>query len=169
MDKSTKWKIAAAAVIVFCIIFAAVAIYLIPRLYDLSVEADFTYDEEMTYVAMRTSSHIAGVIAVQTADNKPLNKEYLKLVISIARLFATSMEMQAQIDDVNKLIDDDNANVLEMQHLRAELTALIGDLCDYQQNFVEELAKAVDTKGQYTVSHSQNTANLAKLICKELG
>ena len=36
MDKSTKWKIAAAAVIVFCIIFAAVAIYLIPRLYDVT-------------------------------------------------------------------------------------------------------------------------------------
>lgn len=48
MDKSTKWKIAAAAVIVFCIIFAAVAIYLIPRLYDLTAEADFTYDEEVS-------------------------------------------------------------------------------------------------------------------------
>ena len=56
-----------------------------------------------------------------------------------------------------------------MQHLRAELTALIGDLCDYQQNFVEELAKAVDMKGQYKVSHSQNTANLARQICRQLG
>lgn len=130
---------------------------------------DFTFDDEMTYVAMRTSSHIAGVIAVQTVDNKPLNKEYLKLVISISQLFAASMEMQVQIDEVNNLINDENASVADLQHLRAEITALIGDLCDYQQNFVEELAKAVDTKGQYTVSHSQNTANLARLICKELG
>lgn len=130
---------------------------------------DFTFDDEMTYVAMRSPSQILGVIAVQTADNKPLQKEYLKLVISIAQLFATSMELQSNIDETNKLIADDNANVSEMQHIRAELTALIGDLCDYQQNFVEELAKAVDTKGQYKVSHSQNTANLAKLICKELG
>ena len=53
--------------------------------------------------------------------------------------------------------------------MRAELTALIGDLCDYQQVFVENLAHAVDTKGGYKVSHSQNTANLARKICKQLG
>lgn len=130
---------------------------------------DFAFDDDTTYVAMRTPAHIAGVIAIQTSDYKILNKEYLKLVISIAQLFATSMEMQEQVDEVNKLIADVNANVSDMQHLRAELTALIGDLCDYQQNFVVELAKAVDTKGQYKVSHSQNTANLARLVCKELG
>lgn len=130
---------------------------------------DFTFDEEMTYVAMRSTSKIVGIIAIQTVDNKPLAKEYLKLVISIAQLFATSMELQEQVDETNRLLDDENANVSDMQHIRAELTALIGDLCDYQQNFVEELAKAVDTKGQYKVSHSQNTANLARLICRELG
>lgn len=130
---------------------------------------DFTFDEEMTYVAMRSTSQIVGVIAIQTVDNKPLQKEYLKLVISIAQLFATSIELQTQVDETNKLLDDENANVSDLQHIRAELTALIGDLCDYQQNFVEELAKAVDTKGQYKVSHSQNTANLARLICRELG
>ena len=130
---------------------------------------DFTFTDEMTYVAMRASYGIVGVIAIQTIDNKVLQKEYLKLVISIAKLFATSMELQGLVDETNKLLDDENANTTEMQHIRAELTALIGDLCDYQQNFVEELAKAVDTKGQYKVSHSQNTANLARLICKDLG
>ncbi len=130
---------------------------------------DFTFADEMTYIAMRASSGIVGVIAIQTIDNKVLQKEYLKLVISIAHLFATSMELQGLVDETNKLLDDENSNVTEMQHMRAELTALIGDLCDYQQSFVEELAKAVDTKGQYKVSHSQNTANLARLICKDLG
>ena len=46
---------------------------------------------------------------------------------------------------------------------------MIGDLCDYQQSFVEALANAVDKKGQYTVSHSRNTAKLARNICKTLG
>ena len=46
---------------------------------------------------------------------------------------------------------------------------MIGDLCDYQQNFVESLANAVDRKGQYTVSHSRNTAKLARGICRKLG
>ncbi|MBO6181285.1 HD domain-containing protein, partial [bacterium] len=47
--------------------------------------------------------------------------------------------------------------------------ALIGDLCDYQQNFVESLATAVDRKGQYTVAHSRNSAKLARNICSKLG
>ena len=130
---------------------------------------DYVYKDEITYVPMRASAHIVGVIALKTFDGKELNEEYLKLIISIAHLFATSVKIQSQVDEVNKITAEENANVSDMQHLRAELTALIGDLCDYQQNFVEELAKAVDLKGQYKVSHSQNTANLAKLICKELG
>ena len=130
---------------------------------------DFVYEEGTTYVPMRAASHIYGVISLKTADKKPLNEEYLSLVLSIARLFATSTEIQAQVDEVNRLTGEENANISDMQHLRAELTALIGDLCDYQQNFVEELAKAVDMKGQYKVSHSQNTANLARQICRQLG
>lgn len=130
---------------------------------------DYVYEDEITYVPMRASAHIVGVIALKTFDGKELNEEYLKLIISIAHLFATSVKIQSQVDEVNKITADENANVSDMQHLRAELTALIGDLCDYQQNFVEELAKAVDMKGQYKVSHSQNTANLARLICQELG
>lgn len=130
---------------------------------------DYIFEQEITYIAMRTSNEVTGIITIQTADNKILNKDYLKLVISIAQLFGTSIEMQSQIDEVTNLIEQSDISLSQMQHLRAELTALIGDLCDYQQNFVFELAKAVDTKGQYRVSHSQNTANLAKLICKDLG
>ena len=130
---------------------------------------DYVYKDDTTYVPMRASAHIVGVISLKTFDGKELNEEYLKLIISIAHLFATSVKIQSQVDEVNKITAEDDANVSDMQHLRAELTALIGDLCDYQQNFVEELAKAVDLKGQYKVSHSQNTANLARLICKELG
>ena len=139
---------------------------------ELSIDfagKDFVSDGKTTYIAMRSSVKILGVIAINTTDNKILNKEYLKLILSIAKLFATSMELQSKIDETNMLIDDENSNISDMQHIRAELTALIGDLCDYQQDFVEELAKAVDTKGQYKVSHSQNSANIAKLICKDLG
>ena len=111
---------------------------------------DFIFKDDMTY-------------------NKTLSKEYLKLIIIIAQLFATSMELQALVDETHKLLENPDADISDLQHLRAELTALIGDLCDFQQNFVEELAKAVDAKGQYKVSHSQNTANLARQICKQLG
>lgn len=130
---------------------------------------DFVFKDQMTYIAMRGTSEILGIIAIKNIDNKILSKEFLKLIISIAQLFATSMELQSLVDETDKLLNDTNANISDMQHLRAELTALIGDLCDFQQDFVEKLAKAVDAKGQYKVSHSQNTANLARLICKQLG
>ena len=130
-------------------------------------DKDFVFNNEIAFIALRANSGLNGVIAVKKSGLIP--KEYLKLLVSIANLFATSLILQDRIDDTNKILADENAGIFELQQLRAELTALIGDLCEYQQNFVEELAKAVDTKGQYKVSHSKNTANLAKQICTELG
>lgn len=122
----------------------------------------------VTAIPMFSNIQTAGVIVIKNTSEKAINKKYLDLVESIASLFATSMALQKEIDEANKLIEDENSSAAELQHLRAELTALIGDLCDYQQAFVENLAYAVDAKGQYTVSHSKNTANIARLICKEL-
>lgn len=44
MDKRILWKFAVAAAAIACITFVGVAFYLIPRLYNLSAEADFTYN-----------------------------------------------------------------------------------------------------------------------------
>lgn len=130
-------------------------------------EQDTIEKDNVTAVSMHCNSRNVGVIALES--NAGIQPEYINLVESIANLFATSMTLQGEIDTTNKLIADEEASVSDLQHERAELTALIGDLCDYQQNFVEHLANAVDTKGQYKVSHSQNTANLARKICKALG
>ena len=130
-------------------------------------EQDTIAKDNVTAVAMYCNSRAVGVIALES--HQPVQPEYLNLVESIATLFATSITLQVEIDTTNKLIADEDSSVSDLQHERAELTALIGDLCDYQQNFVEQLANAVDTKGQYKVSHSQNTANLASKICKALG
>ena len=81
----------------------------------------------------------------------------------------TTITLQNEIENVNQLLAIPETTEIELKQSRAELTALIGDLCDFQQNFVEALASAVDRKGQYTVSHSRNTAKLARSICKNLG
>ena len=125
--------------------------------------------EDIIAVPMHCNVKSVGVIVIENNSEKPVNEEYLQLVESIAILFATSMTLQVTIDETNKLIEDEHSSASELQHIRAELTALIGDLCDYQQSFVEHLANAVDTKGGYKVSHSKNTANLARQICKQLG
>ncbi len=130
-------------------------------------EQDTITENNVTAVSMHCNSRNVGVIVLESPEE--VQKEYLALVESIASLFATSMSLQGEIDTTNKLIEDENPNISDLQHERAELTALIGDLCDYQQEFVEQLAKAVDTKGQYKVSHSKNTANLARQICRQMG
>lgn len=125
------------------------------------------FDKDLTVIPMHCNIKSTGVIILENSEQ--INREYIDLVESIAILFATSMTLQHTIDETNKLIDDENSSASDLQHMRAELTALIGDLCDYQQNFVENLANAVDTKGGYKVSHSKNTAKLARQLCKQLG
>ena len=118
------------------------------------------------YIPMRSSSVPVGVIEILT--ERKLDEDFLELVMNIANLLGTTITLQNEIEHTNKLIDNESSE-FELKQARAELTALIGDLCDYQQNFVEALANAVDKKGQYTVSHSRNTAKLARGICKKLG
>lgn len=130
-------------------------------------EQDTITENNVTAISMHCNSKNVGVIVLESPAK--IQKEYLNLVESIANLFATSMTLQGEIDRTNKLIEDKNSSVSDLQHERAELTALIGDLCDYQQEFVENMANAVDAKGQYKVSHSKNTANLARQICSKLG
>lgn len=120
-------------------------------------------------VPMYCNSQNVGVIAMEDKKSNLIAKEYLALVESMAKLFATSMTLQGEIDNTNVLIADEESHMSDLQHSRAELTALIGDLCDYQQSFVKNLARAVDIKGRYNVSHSKNTAELARKICKQLG
>ena len=119
------------------------------------------------YISMKSSTMPVGMITIKTAEK--LEKDYFELVLSIANLLGTTITLQNEIEHTNTLIDNPDTTEIELKQERAVLTALIGDLCDYQQNFVEALANAVDRKGQYTVSHSRNSAKLARNICKKLG
>ena len=130
------------------------------------LNGETVFDADIIAVPMHCNLKSIGVIVLN--GKCEINEGYINLVESIAVLFATSMTLQKTIDETYRLIDDSNSTVAELQHIRAELTALIGDLCDYQQSFAENLAYAVDTKGGYKVSHSRNTANIARKICKEL-
>ncbi len=119
------------------------------------------------YIPMKSSTMPVGSIELET--DKKLEQDYLELIISIANLLATTITLQNAIENTNKITDNPETSEFELKQDRAELTALIGDLCDYQQSFVEALANAADRKGQYTVSHSRNSAKLARGICKKLG
>lgn len=119
-------------------------------------------------IPMHNNLENVGVIAVENYTNKTLNNEFIELIETTSKLFATSMSLQKITDETSKLIERDDVTVLELQQLRAELTAVIGDLGDEQQAFVEQLADAVDAKSNFKSSYSKEVASLAKEICTYL-
>ena len=128
------------------------------------------YDvKSLTVVPMHNNAYVVGVIVIENYKEKSIKRAYMNLLETIARLFGTSMHLQKAVESAENLIAESSIIPEELQQMRAELTALIGDLGTNQQAFVEKLAKAVDEKGQYKVSHSQNTAELSKKLCKQLG
>ena len=133
------------------------------------VECDTISANGLTAVPMSSKSKKVGVIVIEDKKCNLIEKSYINLLESMACLFASSMALQSELDNTNHLLSDEESYESDLQHTRAELTALIGDLCDYQQGFVEQLAKAVDTKGKYKVAHSKNTAELAKKISAQIG
>lgn len=131
------------------------------------VHADIVAKNNYVCIPMRSSTLPIGAIEIKHSKN--LEEDYLELVISVANLLGTTITLQNQVEKTHSLIDNSETSEIELKEARAELTALIGDLCDYQQSFVEALANASDRKGQYTVAHSRNTAKIARNICKNLG
>ena len=142
-----------------------------------NADCEFTLDEILhnelirhgnkICIPMRNSAVAVGVIELKT--DSELQEDFLDVIVSIANLLGTTVTLQKVIEETHNVINDGESDDFELKKLRGELTALIGDLCDYQQNFVESLANAVDKKGQYTVSHSRNSASLARKICSKLG
>ena len=128
------------------------------------------YDvKSLAIFPIHNNAYVVGVIVIENYKEKMIKKAYSKLVETIGCLFGTSMHLQEVIEKTELYLEDDLISEKILQHQRAELTALIGDLGTQQQAFVEKLAKAVDEKGQYKVSHSQNTADLSKKLCQQLG
>lgn len=125
--------------------------------------------KSLAIVPMHNNAHIVGVIVIENYKEKMIKRAYMDLLETIGRLFGTSMHLQKTIEETDTLINDEEVFAEDLQHKRAELTALIGDLGIQQQAFVQKLAKAVDEKGQYKVAHSQNTADLSRKLCKQIG
>ena len=120
-------------------------------------------------VPMKSSLDCVGVIVIQNYEEKELDPNFVNMCEITADLFATSMAFQKEAEDAEALINDEEATVTDLQHLRAEITALIGDLGDEQQAFVENLARAVDSRSHFKQNYSRAVAELSVEICSELG
>jgi HD-GYP domain-containing protein (c-di-GMP phosphodiesterase class II) len=119
-------------------------------------------------VPMSSNSGKVGLICLESYTTKEILPEFINLIKITARLFVTSMNLQKLVEDTQNLLNDDSASASELRHLRTELTAIIADLGDEQQMFVEALADGVDAKGHYGKEHSTNVAKLARALCEYL-
>lgn len=126
-------------------------------------------DTSLIRVTMDYGTESTGLIIIEPKTDKQLSAEMHKLISVTAGLFAVSMILQKLTDKTSKALDSEFISSSELQHYRAELTSVIGDLGEEQQSFVEMLAKAVDAKSEYNNNHSQNVADMAKTICEHLG
>ncbi len=120
-------------------------------------------------VPMFNNMEKVGVIVVENYTEKTLSAEFIELLSITARLFATSMSLEKLTEETEKLINDPDVAISQLQNNRAELTALIGDLSSEQQWFVENLAKAVDAKSNFKNNYSHDVAELAKELSTEIG
>lgn len=140
---------------------------------DLRFSPDELIHSEMIekdgYLCISIRNSITPIGALEIKTNNKLEEDFLEVVLSIANLLGTTITLQKVIEETHKEIESEEFSEFDLKKLRGDLTALIGDLCDYQQSFVESLAAAVDRKGQYTVAHSRNSAKLSRNICSKLG
>ncbi len=133
---------------------------------DEEIDCD---NPKLVHMPMHYGSENAGLIMIEPRPDKELSEEFVKLIKVTAKLFAISMMLQKLTDETSKAMSESDVTSSELQHYRAELTAVIGDLGEEQQNFVEMLAKAVDAKSEFHNNHSQHVADLSKTICEYLG
>lgn len=126
-------------------------------------------DYSLISIPMHYGTENAGMIMIEPQADKKISDEFIKLIKVTSRLFAISMLLQKLTDETSKVLEEPDVSSIELQHYRAELTAIIGDLGEEQQNFVEMLAKAVDAKSEFHNNHSQHVADMAKMICEYLG
>ncbi len=140
------------------------------RMGEVTKFSELNEDNIKQYIVipMHNNANVVGVFVLENYSDKPIKKDYVSVVEAMSKLFGTSISLQNTINSVNELLELDNPEITELQHMRAELTALIGDLGDNQETFIKTLAKVVDIKGQYSVAHSQNTAELARELSAEL-
>ena len=142
----------------------------IKKVMDSEHENIIENDEfQISLFPMKNNFECIGVIEIIRKVERPLEFEYADLVQNMAGLFVTSLGLQKLIDEVKRIVHVEDIATLELQNLRAQLTAIIGDLGDQQQSFVEKLAYAADLKGQYKRAHSNECAELSREICNHLG
>ena len=132
---------------------------------DIVVEKS---NKQISVFPMKNNFECIGAIEVVRTSDKPLEEQFAQLIKITAGLFVTSLGLQKLIDEVQRLVSQKVVSTSELQNLRAQLTAIIGDLGDQQQAFVEKLAYAVDCKSKYKNNHSKNCAQLAREICNYL-
>ena len=95
-------------------------------------ELDENLAKQYIVIPMHNNANVVGLFVLESYSEKPIKSDYVSVVETMSKLFGTSITLQNTINTVNELLAQEDAEEVELQHMRAELTALIGDLGDNQ-------------------------------------
>ena len=109
---------------------------------------------------MCSNSRNVGVIVLEDKKDSIIAKSYLSLLESMARLFASSMVLQGEIDSTNRLIEDTNSFESDLKHARAELTASIAGFA----SVLTETSGWVFTGNSFAFARARKLFSTARLI-----
>ncbi|GBF23069.1 hypothetical protein tpqmel_0473 [Candidatus Gastranaerophilus sp. (ex Termes propinquus)] len=126
-------------------------------------------DKQINVFPMKNNFECIGTFEIVRTQEKPLEEEFCTLLEITASLFVTSLGLQKLITSANNVLGSKIVSTSELQNLRAQLTAIIGDLGDGQQAFAEALASAVDLKAGHQKDRSKHAAGLSRELCKTIG
>jgi HD-GYP domain-containing protein (c-di-GMP phosphodiesterase class II) len=96
------------------------------------------------------------------------SEESLKLADSTARVLVTSLHLQQLIAETKDSLYVKHSDTSNLLSLRAQITESIADLGIHQQQFIEDLANAVDARHQFTRGYSKRVGQVARRIAEQL-
>jgi HD-GYP domain-containing protein (c-di-GMP phosphodiesterase class II) len=109
-----------------------------------------------------------GMLLFGSHKVQSFSQELVQLSKSTARLFVTGIRLQQLLADAEADIRNPDSTENNKLNLRAQITESIADLGIYQQEFMADLANAIDARYHFTHGHSRQVATIAQNIAEAL-
>lgn len=110
-----------------------------------------------------------GVLVFDSYTSREFSPELVALADITAKTFVTASRLHHLLGLAAGELTAAKTSQDELVNLRAQITESIADLGVYQQEFVENLAHAIDARQDFTRGHSKRVANIARTLTDAMG
>jgi len=117
---------------------------------------------------MQGPKHVGLLLLESYKPIQEFGAESLKLADSTAKVLVTSLHLQQLISETKERVAKKQSDTSSLLSLRAQITESIADLGIHQQQFIEDLANAVDARHHFTRGYSKRVGQIARRIAEQL-